>query len=147
MKHLLTRRGAASMPHSMLGATVLRGKVGVEERQAVALPRSSIAMGSGTVLRLERMRRDAGAVVRTSLPAAWQYREHQHPAASLAGRCATQRRRDATISSTAQMAATRRTAPCASQGPFIVTATGQCVSFRVKMYRQLSQFYLWNFYF
>lgn len=58
------------MPHSMLGATALRGKVGVEEQQVGALPRSSVAMGSGTVLRLERMRRDAGTAVRISLPAA-----------------------------------------------------------------------------
>lgn len=58
------------MPHSTSGATALHGKAGVEEQQAAALPRSSVATGSGTVPRPERTRRDAGAAGRTSLPAA-----------------------------------------------------------------------------
>lgn len=129
------------MPHSMLGTTVLHGKVGVGGHQEAALPRSSIVMGNGTVLRLERMRRDARAVVRISLPVACQDREHRHPATLPAGRCVTLGQRDATTSCTALMAVTRRTALCASQGPFIVIVTGQCVNFRLKKYKQLFHFY------
>lgn len=94
------------------------------EQQEVAIPRSSAAMGSGTALRRGRTRRVAGAAVRASLPVESQVRERCRPVTLLADRCATQSQRDATTSCTVLMAATRGTAPCASQGPFIVTATG-----------------------
>lgn len=129
MRHFLAQRGAVLTPRSTSVATALHGKVGVGEHREVALPRSNAAMGNGTVLRRGRMRRAAKAAVRTSLPVDWQDRGRWHPATSLAGQFVIRSQRDATTSCTVLMAATRGTAPCASQGPFIVTVTGQYVCF------------------
>lgn len=112
----------------MLGPTAPLGRAGAGEQQEVASPRGNAAMGNGTVLRRERTRRVAGVAVRTSLPVEWRDRGPWHPVTSLAGRCATPSQRDVTTSCTVLMAATRGTAPCANRGPFIVTATGQCMS-------------------
>lgn len=90
MRKSQAQREAVLTPRSMLGATVLHGKVGVEGQQGAVSPRSSAAMGSGTVPRLERMRRAAGAAVRASLHAEWQDSELWRPEAFLADRCVTQ---------------------------------------------------------
>lgn len=104
------------------------------EQQEVALPRSNAVMGNGTVPRQGRTRRVAGAAVQTSLPAGWRAKERWRLATLLADRCATQLQRDATTSCTVLMAATRGTALCVSQGPFIVTATGQYATVSVQLF-------------
>lgn len=115
------------MPPSGLGATVLHGRTAVRRQQGVVLPRSKDVMGSGTVLRLERMKRVAGAAALNSLPVEGRARGQWLPVTLLAGQYVTQSQRDATISCTVLMAAMRETALSVSQGPSIVTVTGVCL--------------------
>lgn len=117
----------ASTLRSMSGPIVPHGRAGVGEKPEVASHRSSAVTANGTVRRQGRTRRAAGAAVQNCLPAVWWGNERPRQATFPGHRCATVSQRDATTSCTVLMAAMKGTAPCASQGPSIVTVTGQCV--------------------
>lgn len=124
---------------SVWGPTVHRGKADVEEHPVDALRRSSAVMVNGTVLRRAGTRKAAGAAVAVSSPVVSQVRDQSHQAILLAGLCVTLSLRDVTTSSTALTAVMRKTVPCASLEPFIVTVIGVCLRRGAVMVRWIAR--------